>query len=46
MKTYKIEITYLNGGHTEIIELKTSDLKKSMDQYCRNRAPLDWKVLD
>lgn len=44
MITYNIELTYFDGS-TEIIELTTDNLNRSMDLYQRNRKPVGWKVL-
>lgn len=42
-KKYTIDIKYTDGVK-ETIQLETSDLKWSMDQYIRNRKPLNWEV--
>ena len=43
-KTYLIEINYISG-EVDQIELTTDRLDWSMDQYQRNREPLNWKVI-
>ena len=43
-KTYLIEIKYVSG-EVDQIELTTDRLDWSMDQYQRNREPLNWKVI-
>ena len=44
MKEYKIKITFLDGS-SEIIELTTDRLEWSMEQYQRNREPLNWEII-
>lgn len=48
---YIIEIKYLdNQNRTEIskdveeIDITTDDIEWSMEQYKRNRPPLEWKI--
>ena len=48
---YIIEIKYLdNHNRTEIskdveeIDITTDDIEWSMEQYKRNRPPLEWKI--
>lgn len=43
-KTYLIEINYVSG-EVDQIELATDRLDWSMEQYQRNREPLNWKVI-
>ena len=43
-KTYLIEINYTTG-ETDQLELTTDRLEWSMEQYQRNREPLNWKVI-
>jgi hypothetical protein len=43
MKEFKIKITY-KEGNSEIIEIRSSDIEWSMEQYKRNREPFDWKI--
>lgn len=52
MNKYKIEITPIvgerTGGRDEApytIEIETDNLNWSMEQYQRNRQPLNWKVV-
>jgi hypothetical protein len=42
-KKYTIDIKYTDGVE-ETIQLETSNLKWTMDQYIRNRKPLNWEV--
>lgn len=44
MKIYTIRIKWLTG-ETEEIQLKTSDIEKSMNQYSRNRKPFNWEIV-
>jgi len=44
MKKYLIEFT-LADGTTEEVELTTDRLEWSIQQWCRNRAVVDHKVL-
>ena len=44
MNKYKIEITLPNGPSYQI-ELTTDRLEWTMDQYQRNRQPLNWKII-
>lgn len=44
MKEYKIEFT-MSDGSTEIVELKTDRLEWSLDQWKRNRAVTDHKII-
>ncbi len=48
---YIIEIKYLDGNedkpdfyYDEEIDIYTDDIDWSMEQYKRNRPPLDWKI--
>ena len=42
-----IEITYTDdkGLEVESLDITTYDLKWSMEQYKRNRPPLEWRVV-
>ena len=46
---YEIEIQYCDSKESkdkkEIITLNTEDIQKSMQEYQRNREPLEWKIL-
>ena len=47
---YEIEIQYSDSvkeskDKKEIITLNTQDIEKSMQEYQRNREPLEWKIL-
>jgi hypothetical protein len=45
-KRYHIEINYFNSNEeAEVVELETEDIEWSMDQYQRNREPLNWKIV-
>ena len=44
-KTYLIEINYISG-EVDQIELTTDRLEWSMEQYCRNREPLTWRIVE
>lgn len=50
MKIYKIKITPITeekfcAQKPYIMELTTDDIERSMEQYQRNRQPLNWKIL-
>jgi len=42
-----IEITYTDdkGLEVESLDITTDDLEWSMEQYKRNRPPLEWRVV-
>ena len=46
---YKIAISYINSSEDEIqmelIDLTTSDIEFSMEQYSRNRNPFKWEII-
>jgi hypothetical protein len=46
-KRYIIEITYTDdkGLEVESLDITTDDLEWSMEQYKRNRPPLEWRVV-
>ena len=46
-KRYIIEITYADDKGTEVesLDISTDDLQWSMEQYKRNRPPLEWRVV-
>ena len=44
MKKYLIEFTHANG-EIEEVELTTDKLEWSIQQWCRNRAIIDHKVI-
>ena len=46
-KRYIIEITYTDDKGTEVesLDISTDDLQWSMEQYKRNRPPLEWRVV-
>ncbi len=46
-KRYIIEITYTDdkGLETESLDITTEDLEWSMEQYRRNRPPLEWRIV-
>ena len=49
MKTYKIKITPLEehkycSVKPYIVEIETSDIEWSMDEYQRNRKPFKWEI--
>lgn len=44
MKTYLIEFTHADGTKEEV-ELTTDRLEWSIDQWCRNRAIVDHRVI-
>lgn len=46
MKTYTLELTYIASGKKETLEIKTKDLKSSMEQYGRNRNAFEWRIID
>ena len=43
-KKYLVEFTHLDGT-IEKVELTTDDIEWSIDQWCRNRAISDHKIL-
>ena len=45
-KTYLVEVTYFDTHNTEVVTITTSDIKKSMNEYQRNRKPLEYEVID
>lgn len=47
MKTKLIKYTLLieYSDKSEEIEIETNDLKKTMEQYSRNREFFNWKIL-
>ena len=48
MKNYKIKVTYLleSDVQPEVIEIKTDNIKWSMEQYQRNRDPFKWEIIN
>ena len=46
---YKIAISYINSSEDEIqmelIDLITSNIEFSMEQYARNRNPFKWEII-
>ncbi len=42
-KRYIIEIKY-SDDKVEELDISTDDIEWSMEQYKRNRPPLDWKI--
>jgi len=44
-KLYIIEVNYLDGNR-EVIRLETNDIEWSMDEYQRNRTPLQWQIIE
>jgi len=50
MKLYKVEITPITeqkfcAQKPYVIEITTDNIEWSMEQYQRNRQPLNWKLL-
>lgn len=45
MKKYLVEFTHGNG-QVETVELITDRLEWSIDQWCRNRFIVDYKVIN
>ncbi len=44
-KKYLVEFTHLSG-EVEKVELITDDIKWSIEQWCRNRAIAEHKILE
>ena len=44
---YKVKITYLSESdiQPEVLELYTSNIEWTMQQYQRNRKPFNWEIL-
>ena len=45
MKEYKIKITD-KEGNTKILEIMSTDIEWSMNQYQRNREPFTWEIVE
>lgn len=45
IKKYTIEINYISGDFTEVIDIKTNKINWSMDEFQRNRMPFRWKIV-
>jgi len=44
--TYLVEVTYFDTHNTEVVNIATDDIKRSMDEYQRNRKPFEFEVID
>ena len=44
-KKYLVEFTHING-EVEKVELVTDDINWSIDQWCRNRAIANHKIIE
>jgi len=45
MKEYVLSVTVVGEKESNILQLTTTDLAMSMEQYQRNRPLLKWQVL-
>ena len=44
--TYLIEVTYKDTHNSEVVTITTSDVNWSMNEYQRNRKPLEYEIID
>jgi len=45
MKEYKIKITD-KEGNTQTLEIMSTDINWTMEQYQRNREPFTWEIIE
>ncbi len=47
MSLYKIQITPVDSKvKPHVVKIETDDIEWSMEQYQRNREPLEWEMLN